>query len=116
MNHKEELDYQDEYENRVKVFRIRIPHWMKGIPLNVKFESTLFKGTRKEFDAQYDKWIKGHEDEECIKPVEVLYTERSQIDKCDGCVDRNINYHPSKQQKERSQRNEAYRYLGSKFR
>ena len=123
MNNIDEIDYlqrdnllqEEEYKTRVYVFYLFIPPFVKGIPLNIRLEFRLFKGTREGFDSCYNKYVKGNIDEEYIKPVVIKYSKTEEIENCNGCIDRNIKVIKSKRQKDIEERNEENRNLKSGY-
>ncbi len=62
MNKQEELEFQEEYETRVKYFKTDYSghFWC---PTGANFHPNLFKGTQKEYDDICKKYLYGHEDE-----------------------------------------------------
>ena len=115
-NHQEELKQQQEYEQRVLVFRLETYPFISFQNNHIKDAFKLFKGTRKEFDQLYNQVIKDHVNESKLPPVEILYTDKSQVDKVDGNIDRNIITGTDNEwRKTCINRQSDYRYLRSRY-
>ena len=85
MNEQEELQWAEEYDTRIVVFK-------------------CFKGTRSQFDQHLDKYFKGRN----VKPY-LVYTKQHEIDNVEHSgVDRNILNYKGNRENERIRAEKIY--------